>query len=278
VLLQGYPHLEYFVIDGGSTDNSIEVLQKYEPWINCWVSEPDSGQAHALNKGICRSKGQLVGYLNSDDIYNPGILERVANDYIQTGETKNYWAAYPVEDIGECSPVVHLSRIDVSPVWWITGSASLHQPGVFWNRALFDEVGGFDEKFHYAFDRKFFMELIFRSYRPALFSGGPAAKFRVHPKSKTYLENEKQNADNRFLQEMNEISNLYKLRLNKLQSRILENIERQKYMSKRYEILQCKTVIRRDVFEAYAAILAKYPSSVFVRFFWGTLRQMLSRG
>ena len=71
VLLQGYPDLEYIIIDGGSTDHSVEIIRKYEPWLTYWVSERDRGQSHAINKGFCRSTGVLLGWLNSDDVLLP---------------------------------------------------------------------------------------------------------------------------------------------------------------------------------------------------------------
>ena len=74
VLLQGYPNLEYFIIDGGSTDQSLEILRKYEPWLDHWVSEPDRGQSHALNKGLARATGVIAGWLCADDLLLPGAL------------------------------------------------------------------------------------------------------------------------------------------------------------------------------------------------------------
>jgi hypothetical protein len=75
VLLQGYPNLEYLVIDGGSTDNSVEIIKKYEPWLTYWVSEKDSGQASAVNKGLDLSTGIWFNWLNSDDIFMPNALK-----------------------------------------------------------------------------------------------------------------------------------------------------------------------------------------------------------
>jgi len=74
VLLQGYPNLEYLVVDGGSNDKSVEIIKKYEPWIDYWISEKDSGQSHAINKGIEKSSGDLLGWLNSDDYLLQGAL------------------------------------------------------------------------------------------------------------------------------------------------------------------------------------------------------------
>ena len=74
ILLQGYPNLEYIIIDGGSTDESVEIIKKYEPWLTYWVSEKDRGQAHAINKGLERCTGEILAYINSDDYYYPGCF------------------------------------------------------------------------------------------------------------------------------------------------------------------------------------------------------------
>jgi glycosyltransferase involved in cell wall biosynthesis len=74
VLLQGYPDLEYIVIDGGSSDDSVDKIRRYEQWLEFWVSEPDSGQSNAINKGWRRSRGDVIAWLNSDDIYAPSAL------------------------------------------------------------------------------------------------------------------------------------------------------------------------------------------------------------
>ena len=74
VLLQGYPELEYIVIDGGSTDGSVDVIRRYEPWLTYWVSEADRGQSHAINKGWARATGEVLAYINTDDCYLPGAV------------------------------------------------------------------------------------------------------------------------------------------------------------------------------------------------------------
>jgi glycosyltransferase involved in cell wall biosynthesis len=83
VLLQGYPDLEYGVVDGGSTDGSVEVIRKYAPWLTFWVSEPDRGQSHAINKGFARCRGQVCNWLCTDDVLLPGALLEVAQHYHQ---------------------------------------------------------------------------------------------------------------------------------------------------------------------------------------------------
>ena len=81
VLLQGYPNLEYIIIDGGSTDNSVEIIRKYEPWLTYWISEPDQGQTYAIDKGINHATGIIVNWLNSDDFLLPGALQILASVY-----------------------------------------------------------------------------------------------------------------------------------------------------------------------------------------------------
>ena len=81
ILNQNYPNLEYFIVDGGSTDNSVDIIKKYEHRINWWVSEPDRGQSHAINKGLVRATGDIINWINSDDLLFPGALQRVASCY-----------------------------------------------------------------------------------------------------------------------------------------------------------------------------------------------------
>ena len=72
MLFRSYPNLEYLIIDGGSTDNSVDIIRKYEPWLTYWVSEPDRGQTHAINKGLRMARGEWFNWINSDDLLTPG--------------------------------------------------------------------------------------------------------------------------------------------------------------------------------------------------------------
>ena len=81
VLLQGYPNLEYIIIDGGSADNSVEIIRKYEPWLQYWISEPDNGQTDAIQKGFSKSTGVVWNWLNSDDILEKNALQHIAKAF-----------------------------------------------------------------------------------------------------------------------------------------------------------------------------------------------------
>jgi glycosyltransferase involved in cell wall biosynthesis len=83
VLLQGYPNLEYIVLDGGSSDNTVEIVKRYAAWLVHWVSEPDLGQSDAINKGFQRAKGEILAWLNADDIYCPRAV-RIEVDFLNT--------------------------------------------------------------------------------------------------------------------------------------------------------------------------------------------------
>ena len=83
VLLQNYPNIEYIVIDGGSTDNTCEILKKYDPWIKYWHSEKDGGQGNALNQGFSVATGKILGWINSDDLYLPDCFKKIARCIVE---------------------------------------------------------------------------------------------------------------------------------------------------------------------------------------------------
>ena len=86
VLLQGYPNLEYIIIDGGSSDRTMEIVKKYEPWLTCWTSESDAGQSDAISKGFSKSNGRILSWLNSDDFLEENALGRVAAAFAAADE------------------------------------------------------------------------------------------------------------------------------------------------------------------------------------------------
>jgi len=153
VLLQAYPNLEYIIIDGGSSDGSVEIIRKYDPWLAYWVSEPDKGQSHAINKGFERATGEVLCWLNSDDYYLPGVLLTVgrmlaegAGNYVLTGHClKVYQDGRPAVKIEGR----YENRRRLLQFW---KGYQMHQPATFWRREVFEKVGWLDEELHLIMD------------------------------------------------------------------------------------------------------------------------------
>ncbi|MCI0524583.1 MAG: glycosyltransferase [Acidobacteria bacterium] len=153
VLLQQYPKLEYIIIDGGSADGSVEVIRRYEPWLSYWVSEPDRGQSHAINKGFEKATGQILCWLNSDDYYLPGALLTAgrmladgANNYALVGHClKVYPDGRPAVKLEGC----YENRRRLLQFW---KGYQMHQPAIFWRREVFEKTGWLDEELDQVMD------------------------------------------------------------------------------------------------------------------------------
>ena len=181
VLDQGYPNLEYIVIDGGSTDGSVDIIKKYERQLTYWVSERDRGQTDAINKGVARCTGDVFGYINSDDLLYPNSLHRVAREWAGGLRWIVGWSVY-LEDGDGTWP--YMKRETLRPVDWFLINP-IPQQSSFFDRTFLDQVGPFRTDLHYCFDYEYWMRLRFvAGVRP----GGIRqcfAAFRLHDASKT---------------------------------------------------------------------------------------------
>lgn len=153
VLLQGYPNLEYIIVDGGSTDESVEVIKKYEPFLAHWESESDRGQSHAINKGFAKATGQIMCWLNSDDYFLPGTLPLVAK-HLTDGSGSFALIGHMLKVFTDGRPPLKLegkyeSRRRLIQFW---KGYAMHQSSIFWRREVFDKVGFLDESQHYIMD------------------------------------------------------------------------------------------------------------------------------
>ena len=150
VINQEYSNLEYIIIDGGSSDNSVEIIRKYENHLHYWVSEKDTGFSEAINKGFKKATGDIFSWLNSDDILLPGALNTISRFFQQFPRVGIVYGDRLIID--EQSNVL-AKRQDCffSPIFF-RFEKSIPQESTFWRKDLFYQVGGLDEELNYAID------------------------------------------------------------------------------------------------------------------------------
>ena len=185
VLDQGYENLEYIVVDGGSTDGSVEILERYSDRLAWWVSEKDDGQTDALNKGLRRATGDIVAYINSDDHYLPGAFDAAVEALAQSDALWAVGAARFVDPDDRLISVWRPAPPVRRRVWWLLGPWGVPQAATFWRRGAFDRHGLFREDMHYVFDTEFGLRLAFAGELPVLIDRELAARVE-HEEAKSW--------------------------------------------------------------------------------------------
>ncbi|MFZ5553404.1 MAG: glycosyltransferase family 2 protein [Bacteroidota bacterium] len=197
VLSQQYPALQYFIMDGGSTDNTREIIKKYEKHLAGWVSEKDKGQSDAINKGLKKISGEIVNWLNSDDSYTPGTLHKVAH----------YFSDPHILSVCGTSRVYGKEKEFIAPGTWVgkdiqstINHLHVEQPATFFRKKATDKMGPVSEVLHFVMDKEWWLKYIM------LFGISGVKKcddvfvnFRLHEDSKTVSLSEKFNIDHATL-------------------------------------------------------------------------------
>ena len=178
VIDQRYPNLEYIVIDGGSSDQSVDIIKKYEKWLYYWISEPDTGQSEAINKGLKVATGDILAWLNSDDLYFPSVLSKVIKSF-EKGVGLVYGRNMA---FGEGRPS-RLSKYESEAIATHLGRVSISQPSAFFSKRVIDDHGLLDESLHYGMDYDLFVRIHLNYNTRAIDT--PISKYRFHSKSKT---------------------------------------------------------------------------------------------
>lgn len=172
VLKQEYPAIEYLVVDGGSTDGSVDIIHKYTDRIAWWVSEKDNGQADGINKGLRRARGEVVSWLNSDDFYQPGAIARAVKAL-----QDNPYAGFVYGDLQVVNAAGEITNVLTYGDWKLQGLMEFNiigQPAVFIRREMLEKAGYLDESYHFLLDHHLWLRLAMIAepkYVPYLWAG-----------------------------------------------------------------------------------------------------------
>jgi glycosyltransferase involved in cell wall biosynthesis len=194
VLNQDYPYIEYIIVDGGSTDGSTQIIQKYQDRLAWWVSEPDRGQTDAINKGFNRARGDILAWLNSDDTYHSGAIGQAVRYLIEHPEAAMVYA--DCDFIDENDRVIGKFKSAQTDLRRLReGYVHIPQQTMFFRAGYWKQLGPLDPSFYFAMDYDLWTRIA--AHAPIQYLPGKTwANFRIHTTSKTNV------ADERGWQEM----------------------------------------------------------------------------
>ena len=188
VLSQGYPHIEYMIVDGGSNDGSVDIIKKYESKLAWWVSEKDKGQTDAINKGFARAQGEVLAWINSDDTYEPGAVSGAVK-YLQ--EHPEVGMVY-----GDCNFINESGRVigkfgsaQTNYRLLRQGYAHIPQQTMFFRASLWKQVGPLDPSFYFAMDYDLWTRVAARTEIKYVLQTW--ANFRLHTSGKTIVADDR---------------------------------------------------------------------------------------
>ena len=182
VLLQGYPNLEYIVMDGGSTDDSVSIIQKYADFLTHWESRSDNGQADAIKRGFAMGKGEILGWLNSDDYLMPAALNTVVTRFLKDQSMQMLiGSGWVVDEVGRKLKKMYSYPASFESL--LHHGQFFNQMSTFWKRDLYDQVRGIDDSLRFCFDYDLFLKMA--KVNPPDITDKILSSFRFHGGSKT---------------------------------------------------------------------------------------------
>ena len=188
VLTQDYPNIEYIVVDGGSADESADIIRKYESKLAWWVSEKDKGQTDAINKGFARAKGEILAWLNSDDTYEPGAIQaavKYLSDHPEAGMV--YGDANFINEEGRIIGKFNAAQTDYRLLR--QGYVHIPQQTMFFRADLWKQVGPLDPTFYFAMDYDLWTRIA--RIAPLHYTPQIWANFRLHSSGKTIVADDR---------------------------------------------------------------------------------------
>lgn len=266
---QGRSDVEHLVLDGGSSDGSVEVLRAHDDTIAYWRSAPDDGQSAAWNEGVQRSRGSIIAFLNSDDVLQPGALDEMAR--LADAHPGAEWLIGGTRYFGDGSgDLVYPGRAPARASDVLYFGAYSPQPGQLFRRSLVERVGAFDESLHFSFDFDFFVRCALADARAAS-TERIVAGFRFHGASKTVTQDSVQQRETRAVE-----------------SRYWGEVERREgWRARRARDLyhgrsslgDVRSLVvdgrRREGWARVGRVVREYPRVVLTRAFAGTVQRLL---
>jgi len=192
VLNQNYPNLEYIIIDGGSTDETVDIIKKYEQRLTFWVSEPDKGQADAINKGFAKCTGDIFNWINSDDYYEEGAFERISAFFMSDKNVNvlcgQEWA---FEDTDPSKKILYAGSVIKHNVFETIRIGIIDQPCTFFRKKCINDFFPLDNSLQYVMDRQLWWSYLLKYGQNSIIKTDEVfTNFRLHTQSKSIVDGE----------------------------------------------------------------------------------------